>query len=461
MKDIRLIIAGDDSYRMDIYNQLDGFYGIVRIAEASSPARTISVIERNIDMVDCVLLGFRDEELESMMDVIIKLAPKLDIFVAIDNPLKYKKWQKYKAKVCFYGKEISRILEFYKKKEAKKYLDKDEIKKSQFEIKFLEEDERAKIVDERIGDKLIGFSEKKVVTFGSLSGGVGKTTIVSAIALSITSVTNTEVVVLDLDSSKPYGDAIRYLGITGMDKRKAIEIKRNEGRLLTSYPSERTVVGWVDFSFADKKFNKQIVKDCLVKIKNNLFVLPPAEVMKDYDVLFGESGIGLIKNIIDVLRRNFPIVLIDTGSLLLDFVKAAVEESDELYFISTIDKNALDCLIDYQYHSRNRLPGTYRMSNILNKVPVNFKDNIESSLPEYTGGVTVSACFREDQKLYEDITGKLKVHYVGSTNSQFTGELVKLIKIILRTDFGGSKTNDINLGQSQMHKGLFGKLRKG
>jgi len=146
----------------------------------------------------------------------------------------------------------------------------------------------------------------KVVTVFSTKGGVGKTVIASNIAVALAADHDRKVILLDLDLE--FGDVGIVLKLT----------------------PERTIHDAVQVF---DRLDAEMLSGYLLSHKSGLKVLLAPTQPEDADVV----TTARVSSIIRLLRQLADYVIIDTPASFGEIVLAAIDESDEVYAIATMD----------------------------------------------------------------------------------------------------------------------------
>jgi pilus assembly protein CpaE len=161
------------------------------------------------------------------------------------------------------------------------------------------------IKDEPVGQEA-GDQPGKVITFFSTKGGVGKSVISTNCAVALAKSTGKEVVVLDLDLQ--FGDV---------------------GIMYQMSPNH-TIFDAVQ---AISRLDEDMLKGFLMVHTSGVKALLAPVRPHESDSITAAH----VKEIIDLLRKLFDYVVIDTPPSFTDVVLAALDESDQIYLIATMD----------------------------------------------------------------------------------------------------------------------------
>ncbi|MDP2210718.1 MAG: AAA family ATPase [Candidatus Aquicultor sp.] len=161
------------------------------------------------------------------------------------------------------------------------------------------------IKDETVTEEA-GDQPGKVITFFSTKGGVGKSVISTNCAVALAKSTGKEVVVLDLDLQ--FGDV---------------------GIMYQMSPNH-TIFDAVQ---AISRLDEDMLKGFLMVHTSGVKALLAPVRPHESDSITAAH----VKEIIDLLRKLFDYVVIDTPPSFTDVVLTALDESDQIYLIATMD----------------------------------------------------------------------------------------------------------------------------
>lgn len=156
----------------------------------------------------------------------------------------------------------------------------------------------------------------EVITIFSAKGGVGKTTIATNLAVLLSEEMEKSVIIVDLDLQ--FGDV----------------------PILLDFVPRRTIV---DLSGVDE-WGKDEIQHCLYQYSPNLRVMASPTRPEEAELVSGSH----VKQLIGILRGLADYVIIDTSQSFDEPVLAALDESDSIAIIATLDiptiKNVRLCL---------------------------------------------------------------------------------------------------------------------
>ncbi|NTV90897.1 MAG: MinD/ParA family protein, partial [Clostridiales bacterium] len=213
--------------------------------------------------------------------------------------------------------------------------------------------------------------KSKVVTVFSTKGGVGKTTIASNLAVGLARLTKKKVALIDLDLQ--FGDVSIMLNVSAKNTISDLikEINQMDGDLLDEY---------------------------MVSHFSGVRVLP-APMKPEYAEYITSSH---IERIIKTLKEKYNYIIIDTSASFHETVLTALDMSDVILFLSTLDlptiknvKSGLDVMDSLHYPKE-------KIKIILNKASEQFgikykdfentlKHPVWSYIPEDSQTVITSA----------------------------------------------------------------------
>lgn len=427
MKLIKLLVAGPRDFTDYIRIQQQKYINTRIVNETTEPSTTVEVLETRAAGVDAVLLGFDDDNVALLADVITRNQIKAVVFVSAQNPAAaYKKWARHRIKIATAGSELSTIERFFQSKAAvsRGVNQQNDLTNSNQESEMLRA--RVDIIREREDKNKVVAVDKKTITIFGQKGGIGKSTITVSLAKSIATLTNMRGVILDLDFNRDYGDVIRYFGIIGPEKSNIIEIDEKvfDTYRKTRIPAEKTLSAWSKFPW-ELRHDRHLVDSCLVQVPNhkNLFVLPPVRTIMDAK----EVTYELVQKVIEVLKRHFSFVLVDGGNTLSNATLSAMEASDEIIILSSAELCVLDSLADFTTSTINMIQGSPIISLCINEVPKDYPYKLEKELPNITKGYPVVVIFPYDEGVFKMLSCNATVPYLGCHDLPFTKEMEKLM----------------------------------
>lgn len=152
--------------------------------------------------------------------------------------------------------------------------------------------------------------KSRVVTVFSTKGGVGKTTIAANLAVSIARKTKKRVALVDLDLQ--FGDVAIMLNVS---------VKNTISDLVKEFA----------------QLDKTLVEEYMVTHFSGVKVLP-APIKPEYAEYITGSH---VEKIINTLRESFNYIIIDTAASFHESVLTALDMSDRILLISTLDLPAI------------------------------------------------------------------------------------------------------------------------
>lgn len=148
--------------------------------------------------------------------------------------------------------------------------------------------------------------KSKVITVFSTKGGVGKTTVASNLAVSISRTTKKKVALVDLDLQ--FGDIAIMLNVS---------VKNTISDLIKEF----------------EKLDLELMDDYLVTHFSGVRVLP-APIKPEYAEYITSSH---VEKIINTLKENYHYIIIDTSASFHETVLTSLDMSDNILMISTLD----------------------------------------------------------------------------------------------------------------------------
>jgi pilus assembly protein CpaE len=213
--------------------------------------------------------------------------------------------------------------------------------------------------------------KSKIITVFSTKGGVGKTTVAANLAVSLSRMSKKKVALIDLDLQ--FGDIAIMLNVS---------IKNTISDLIKE-------INQLDGSLMD---------DYLVTHFSGVRVLP-APIKPEYAEYITTHH---IEKIVKILKENYHYIIIDTSANFHETVLSALDMSDKILFISTLDlptiknvKSGIDVMESLHYSND-------KIKIVLNKASeqygIKYKDfedtlkhKIWSYIPEDSQTVITSA----------------------------------------------------------------------
>lgn len=374
---------------------------------ATDPAQAIDLFERSGRYCNILLLGFCIDDTRAVIEALNRFSVNIIPFVSAEDLLEaYTIWTPYQVQVVKRGQEIDGIW--------------DAVKDIQLpEVGFNEEYSpketisRVESIENKTTPNAIT-APRKVVSAFDFKGGVGKTALIVSTAKSIASLTSLKVCILDLDVTRDYGDAVKYLG-------------------LPDNAVKHTVVSWKNFPFA-RKADWDTVKNYLLEgwenghlpeeAKGKLYLLPGIAGMTDS----GDLSQELVIKVLEVLRRHFDIILCDLGNVLNDVVVAVMEASDEMFLVNKPSAPEMKALVNF---TKNTLPliqiSRSQISLVYNQVIAGMKlkkQDIKNS--NYVNFPCIAELPR-DMAVELGICNDCYVPYLPKDKIPFTLELTKVL----------------------------------
>ncbi|KDR93777.1 pilus assembly protein CpaE [Peptoclostridium litorale DSM 5388] len=215
------------------------------------------------------------------------------------------------------------------------------------------------------GSQITPQIDSKVVTVFSTKGGVGKSILAINIAVSLAEKTGKNVALIDLDLSS--GDVAIMLDLYP---------KRTISELIKDLPS----------------LDSEIMDEYLVRHSSGISVLPAPVTPEQAEYITPVN----IEKIVKVLINRYHYIVIDTGPSFRDINLAALDMSDRILFVTTLDvatvKNArigLDIMRKLNYEDN-------KISMVLNRYHKKFGISIKDL--EKTAQKDISAIVPMDDR---------------------------------------------------------------
>lgn len=148
--------------------------------------------------------------------------------------------------------------------------------------------------------------KSKIITVFSTKGGVGKTTIASNLAVSMSRKTKKKVALVDLDLQ--FGDVAIMLNVS---------VKNTISDLIKEI----------------NHLDEELMEDYIVTHFSGVRVLP-APVKPEYSEYITSSH---VERILNTLKESFHYIIIDTSANFHETVLTSLDMSDKILFVSTLD----------------------------------------------------------------------------------------------------------------------------
>lgn len=224
----------------------------------------------------------------------------------------------------------------------------------------------------KAGSVSAGKIDSKVISVFSAKGGVGKTTIATNLAVTLSNLHNKKVVLLDFDLQ--FGDVA--IGLNLYVKNSITELVKD---------------------IANLEEDQSLIDEYLLSHYSGIKVLAAPIRPENAEFVTADH----VKKIIDCLKGRYEYIIIDTSQGFSDVVITALDSSDSIIYISTLDlpsikntKNGLEVMKSLNYSSD-------KVKLVINKSNEgygikhsDFKDalnvDIWATIPDDPAAVTVS-----------------------------------------------------------------------
>lgn len=442
---VKILTAGTREFTDAMRREVQDYPDLRIVSATTEPSTVISVVEEKTDIIDAVLLGLDEQKIMTIIDMIERYALSIVVFVVEENPVKnHRKWMKHRVKMARVGKELESIAQYFaaRPQAVKEYenptrnmplvggSEEQELKEAAVqEVKTRERASRAVTVKQRV-----------ITVYGN-KGGVGKTALSIAMAQSIVHLTGLSVAIVDLDMSRSYGNCLSYFGFIGDEKKEMIQFSKSEKKEYAQIIAEKTMSAWARFPM-ERRGDRRYVNSCLVKVRNNLFVLPPIRSMEDGV----QVDHKLVKDVIGVLQKHFDVIVVDAGNNLTNAAVGAIEVCDDLLLTFAAEMATIDSLIDFLTDTFNKIQSNPVITLIINKMFPEFPCS-SNDIQEFTKGLLIKE-LPEDDKTDKMIRCKSTVPCCGIHEFAFARGVENLLVDL----FGGDVIRSV---QEKPARGFF------
>ncbi|MGE5372395.1 MAG: AAA family ATPase [Solirubrobacterales bacterium] len=396
---IHLIAAGPDPFIERLREDTQSYQQQIRIVTVvSEPKLAADFLESSPQDYHAVLFGFSNDINQALLETCMRYSTPFKAFVlSTDLPSGFRMWAPFNAQPVLKGNEVIAVLDFFGVG-----ADSEATPGSLPAPEKVAE--RVEIVRRKTETEAITVRQKVISIFAPM-GGVGKTTLAVSMARSMVALSNLKVCLVDLDTSRPFGNVLKYLGFLGDEKASV----------------RHTMVAWRDFPW-EKRAVWGEVAGRLVKVNNRLFVLPSIKSLTEASQLSEE----LITRSIDVLRRHFDLIILDLGNNATDWAITAMELSNELFFVTKLDITDVD---DLEAFIHDNLPDIRVSASQLNLVINYTMPGMQFSPHQVAAylGMSYVAAFPEDNEVRRMLANRGQVPYRGAHDTPFTRELEKVM----------------------------------
>lgn len=396
---IHLMVAGPPDYIEKMQRAFEPHQQSLRIVTVASEAKLATdFLETSPRGYHAALFGFSESVNQALLETCVRYSTTFKPFVVCeDMQWGFRRWMPLNAQPVLQNNEAELIIRYFESQPILTNTSEGEKR-----IDYIAE--RIDIVDRKTKTEALTVRQKVVSVFAPM-GGVGKTTLTVAVSKSLVALTKLKVCILDLDTSRAYGNALKYLGFIGDEKQRI----------------KNTIVSWRDFPW-EQKLIWEVVEQHLLKASNRLYVLPAVRYLNEVSMLTNE----VVERTIDVLRKHFDLVMLDLGNNTTDSAITAMELSDELFLITKLDITDID---DMDEFLRENMPDIHLQASQINLI-INYHQEGQRFTPQQAAsylGMSYVASFPEDPNVRHMLANYGQVPYLGGHDTPFTRELEKVL----------------------------------
>ncbi len=207
----------------------------------------------------------------------------------------------------------------------------------------------------------------RVISVNNFKGGVSKTSTTNGIAYILSEQMGYKTLVIDLD---PQADATETLLLTfDIEVEESID----DYEKIITYNSETKNDLYTTFK------DNLNVKDCLIKLSDNLDIIPSSFDMIGFPHLLEDlgysrtNGATVLNQLIEPIKENYDFILIDTPPTISDYSSNAIYACDYSLIVMQTHRrsyNAVSKFVDYLAMFKSIYQVDFEIAGIL---PVMFK----------------------------------------------------------------------------------------
>lgn len=207
----------------------------------------------------------------------------------------------------------------------------------------------------------------RVISVNNFKGGVSKTSTNNGIAYILSEQMGYKTLVIDLD---PQADATETLLLTfDIEVEESID----DYEKIITYNSETKNDLYTTFK------DNLNVKDCLIKLSDNLDIIPSSFDMIGFPHLLEDlgysrtNGATVLNQLIEPIKENYDFILIDTPPTISDYSSNAIYACDYTLIVMQTHRrsfNAVSKFVDYLAMFKSIYQVDFEIAGIL---PVMFK----------------------------------------------------------------------------------------
>ncbi|MDK2821782.1 MAG: pilus assembly protein CpaE [Clostridia bacterium] len=261
--------------------------------------------------------------------------------------------------------------------------------------------------------------EPQIITVFGSKGGVGKTTISANLAALLANKVKAKVALVDLDLQ--FGDIPVFFNV--IPRKSIVELVQEKSKL-----------------------NIQLIEDYLLTHISKVKILP-APLRPEYAELIKAENVSLI---LEILKQNYDYIIIDTPPFFHDTTLSALEMSNQLLLIMTLDlpsiknmKLTLDLLEPLNQKSKSKL--------ILNRATEHLGisvNDVEKSLD-----FLIAEKIPSDGKLVVTSVNKGMPFVLTNPNAKVSKSIDKIAQLVVKDN---GYQNDLK--EAAKRKSLFSKI---
>ncbi|ATW26022.1 hypothetical protein DCMF_15695 [Candidatus Formimonas warabiya] len=273
--------------------------------------------------------------------------------------------------------------------------------------------------DKSMGKRKSVSQDPQIITIFGAKGGVGKTTLSVNLAAHLANKTKGKIALVDLDLQ--FGDIPIFFNV--VPRKSIAELVQERGKL-----------------------NIQLIENYLLTHISNVKILP-APMKPEYAELVDAENIS---KILTILKENFDYVIIDTPPYFQDTTLTALEMSQQLLLVMTLDLPAIKNMklnLDLLHSLNQKNKSKLILNRATEHLGITIKD-VETSLDFF-----IAETIPSDGKLVVTSVNKGIPFVLSDTKAKPSRSIDRIADLVIH-----DKGYQEDLSQKYRKKSLFGKM---